>query len=88
MRRDSNFITMSDYTDKRAQPWQKWYTPLPEDASIENLILMGNNGNDNVNRNVFLTSSPATLAAKQQIASQHAAETNEAGIEGSAEAKA
>ncbi|OBT70597.1 hypothetical protein VF21_10326, partial [Pseudogymnoascus sp. 05NY08] len=68
---------MPDHTDRRVQPWQKWYTPLPKDAPVENLVLMGNNGNDNLNRNVFLTSSPATFAAKQQIASQLAAETNE-----------
>jgi hypothetical protein len=34
------------------------------------MILWGNNGNDNLNRNVFGTSSPATFAAKQQIESQ------------------
>jgi hypothetical protein len=60
-----------DSTDKRAQPWQKWYVPLPEEALTGRLlVLWGNNGNDNLNRNVFGTSSPASVAAKQQIASQ------------------
>jgi hypothetical protein len=61
---------MPDFTDKRAQPWQKWYAPLPEEASTGRLVLWGNNGNDNLNRNVFGTCSPATFAAKQQITSQ------------------
>jgi len=61
---------MPDSTDKRTQPWQKWYVPLPEEDSTGDLVLWGNNGNDNLNRYVFGTCSPATAAAKQQIASQ------------------
>lgn len=65
---------MHDSTDQRTQPWKKWYAPLPEEASTGRIILWGNNGNDNLNRNVFGTSSPATFAAKKQIESQVADE--------------
>lgn len=61
---------MPESGDKRAQPWQKWYAPLPEEATTGLLVLMGNNGNDNFNRNIFNTSSPATAAAKEQIEAQ------------------
>jgi hypothetical protein len=67
---------MPDPTDKRTQPWQRWYAPLPEEASTGLLVFWGNNGNDNLNRNVFGNCSPATFAAKQQIASQLAGKSN------------
>jgi len=79
---------MLDSTDKRTQPWQKWYAPLPEEASTGRLVLMGNNGNDNLNRNVFGTCSPATFAAKQQIASQLPGKNNQACTRGSASIEA
>jgi hypothetical protein len=71
--RNNNFTKMPDSTDQRAQPWQKWYTPLSKEAATGQLVLQGNNGNDNLNRYVFGTCSPATFAAKQQIQSQLAA---------------
>jgi hypothetical protein len=61
---------MPNSTDQRTQPWQKWFVPRPEEAPTGRLVLWGNNGNDNLNRHVFGTSSPATFAAKEQIASQ------------------
>lgn len=63
-------------TDNRTQPWKKWYAPLPQEAPTGGLVLWGNNGNDNMNRNVFGTCSPATFAAKQQIAPQLAEKNN------------
>ncbi|KAL0937494.1 uncharacterized protein CTRU02_207225 [Colletotrichum truncatum] len=70
---------MSGSTDKRAQPWQKWYAPLPEEAATGRLMLIGNNGNDNFNRHVFGTCSPATVATEQHIASQRAGKDIERG---------
>lgn len=68
---DSSLIDMSDSTDKRTQPWQKWYAPLTGGVTAErHLVLSQNNGNDNKNRNVFATCSPSTAAAKQQIEAQ------------------
>jgi len=67
---------MPGSTDERAQPWQKWYASLPKEDSTTQLRLMGsnqgmgNNGNDNHNRNVYGTCTPATSAAKHQMASQ------------------
>jgi hypothetical protein len=61
---------MPDSADKRAQPWKQWYSPLPEQTSTGRMVLWGNNGNDNLNRHVFGTCSPATFAAKEQIKSQ------------------
>ncbi len=61
---------MLDSTDQRAQPWKKWYGPLPQEASTGQLVLHGNNGNDNLNRNVFGTCSPANLAVKHKTTSQ------------------
>lgn len=67
---NTSSINMLDSTDTRTQPWKTWYAPLPKEAPTGQLMLLGNNGNDNSDRNVFGTSTPATSAAKQQITFQ------------------
>lgn len=68
---DSSLIKMPDCTDKRAQPWQKWYTPSNGEVTAgRHLVLMQNNGSDNKHFNVFATSSSATTGTTQRIEAQ------------------
>ena len=69
--------------NQRAQPWQKWFVPRPEEALTGRLVLWGNNGNDNTNRHVFGTCSPATFAAKKNIDAQLAKDTSQVSANGS-----
>jgi hypothetical protein len=63
-------------SDQRTQPWEKWFIPRPGDALTGRLILQGNNGNDNTNRHVFDTCSPATSASKRSIEARMAKEAD------------
>ncbi|VUC32069.1 unnamed protein product [Clonostachys rosea] len=80
---DLAFTNMLDAHDTRAQPWKTWYAALHKDASSGGsggssggsgggAVTQGNNGNDNFDRHIFGTCSPATTAAKEHFASQNA----------------